>query len=413
MKYRRVAITGLGLVTPLGMHVPRFWQELCAGTSGVSTIERFDPAAFRSRIGGEVKDFEPEKILGVREARRLDRFAQFALVAGRAAVADSALDFSGEDPCRCGVSLGCSVGGMTEFEEQHDRYRTSGPGRLSPFMIPRFMPNAASGTLSIELGLQGPNTTISTACASANQAVEHALGLLRSGQVDVMLSGGAEAALTPLALGGFCAARSLSTRNDDPRRASRPFDRDRDGFVLGEGAGIVVLEAWEHAERRGATIYAELLGAGTSSDAYHIAAPHPDARGAIRAMRLALDDAGRNPADVQYVNAHGTSTDVGDVCETLAIRQVFGEHAGRLAVSSTKSMIGHLLGAAGGVELIVTALSVRDGLVHPTINLDAPDPACDLDYVPGAARPLAIDCAVSNSFGFGGHNCSLVVGRVK
>ncbi|HEX4146391.1 MAG TPA: beta-ketoacyl-ACP synthase II [Pirellulales bacterium] len=413
MNQRRVAITGAGLVTPLADSVPRFWAELCAGHSGVRTIERFDASAFRVHFGGEVKNFEPADILGVRDARRLDRFAQFALIAGRQAVADSGLDFSREDSQRCGVCLGSSVGGLTEFEQQHDRYRDSGPGRLSPFMIPRFMPNAASGALSIDFGLQGPNVTISTACASANQAIEHALRLIRLGQVDVVLTGGAEAALTPMALGGFCAARSLSTRNDDPPRASRPFDKDRDGFVLGEGAGVVVLEEMERARRRGATIYAELLGAGSSCDAYHIAAPHPEGRGAVRAMLLALEDAQLNPADVSYLNAHGTSTEAGDECETLAIKQVFGPHAHRLAISSTKSMTGHLLGAAGGVELIATALTIRDGIVHPTINYETPDPKCDLDYVPNVARPMRVDYAVSNSFGFGGHNCSLVVGAAK
>jgi 3-oxoacyl-[acyl-carrier-protein] synthase II len=413
MNQRRVAITGMGLVTPLADNVPQFWAELRAGHSGVRTIEQFDASAFRTRFGGEVKSFEPADILGVREARRLDRFAQFALVAARQAVADSGIDFSREDAYRCGVCLGSSVGGLNEYEEQHDKYRDSGPSRLSPFMIPRFMPNAASGALSIDFGLRGPNVTISTACASANQAIEYALRMLRLGQVDIMFAGGAEAALTPLALGGFCAARSLSTRNDDPARASRPFDLDRDGFVMGEGAGVVVLEEMERARRRGATIYAELLGAGTSSDAYHIAAPHPEGVGAIKAMQLALEDARLNPTDISYLNAHGTSTQAGDECETLAVKQVFGQHAHRLAISSTKSMTGHLLGAAGGVELIATALTIRDGVVHPTINYETPDPNCDLDYVPNVARQMRVDYAVSNSFGFGGHNCSLVVGAVR
>ena len=287
---RRIAITGLGTINPLAASAHQFWEAVCAGRNGISCIERFDASAFRVRFGGEVKNFEPGAVLGVREARRMDRFAQFAMVAAIQAVADSGLDLAREDAERCGVCLGSSVGGLTEFEEQHDRYRSDGPARMSPFMIPRFMPNAASGAVSIHFGLQGPNVTISTACASANQAIEHALRLLRLGQVDVMLAGGAEAALTPMALGGFCAARSLSTRNDDPAHASRPFDKDRDGFVLSEGSGVVVLEEMEHARRRGATIYAELLGAGTSSDAYHIAAPHPSGKGAAKAMRLALDD---------------------------------------------------------------------------------------------------------------------------
>jgi 3-oxoacyl-[acyl-carrier-protein] synthase II len=410
---RRVAVTGLGTVNPLADSAPRFWQAVCEGRNGISLIERFDASAFRVRFGGEVKAFDPGPALGVREARRLDRFAQFALVAAIEAAADSGLDWSSGNPERRGVALGSSVGGLTEFEEQHDRYRDDGPGRMSPFMIPRFMPNAASSAVSIHFGLQGPNVTISTACASANQAIEHALRLIRSGQVDVMLTGGAEAALTPMALGGFCAARSLSTRNDDPAHASRPFDKDRDGFVLSEGAGVVVLEEWEHARRRGANIYAELLGAGTSSDAHHIAAPRPDGQGAAKAMRLALDDARIDPSDVTYVNAHGTSTEAGDECETLAIKLAFGEHARRLAVSSTKSMIGHNCGAAGSLELIVAALTVRDGIVHPTINYQTADPGCDLDYVPNTARELRVDYAISNSFGFGGHNCSLVIGAAR
>jgi 3-oxoacyl-[acyl-carrier-protein] synthase II len=409
---RRVVITGLGAVTPLGVGVPVLWQGLLEGKSGIGNIELFDTSAFEVHFGGEVKHFAPEKLLDARTARRLDRFAQFALVAAKEAVKDSGLEIAREDPFRCGVIFGSGIGGISEFEEQHSRYRDKGPGRISPFVIPKMIANSASGNISIEFGLCGPNTTLSTACASAAHAVGDALRAIQHDEADVMVSGGSEAGITPMGLGGFISARALSTRNDDPPHASRPFDKDRDGFVLSEGAGALVLEELEHARRRGATVYAEVLGVGSTADAHHITAPHPEGSGAAMAMRMALRDARLNGEIIDYVNAHGTSTPLGDEAETKALKQVFGQHAYRLAISSTKSLIGHLLGASGGVELIATALSIKHGVIHPTINYQTPDPACDLDYVPNTARELRVRRAISNSFGFGGHNCTVAVGAV-
>jgi 3-oxoacyl-[acyl-carrier-protein] synthase II len=410
---RRVVITGLGTVNPLALDVKGYWEGLCAGRSGIGLIEQFDTSAFKVKIGGEVKGFDPESFLDPKTARRLDRFTQFAMAAAIAAVADSGLDFSREDPYRCGCILGSGIGGLNEFEEQHGRYLSGGPAKISPFVIPKMIVNAAPGHISIHFGLCGPNTAVSTACASAAHAIGDALRAIQGDYADVMITGGSEAAITPMGLGGFIAARALSQRNDDPPAASRPFDKDRDGFVLSEGAGVLVLEELEHARRRGAAIYAELLGCGSTADAHHITAPHPCGAGAARAMQAALRDARINPEDVQYVNAHGTGTELGDEAETLAIKQVFGNHARRLAVSSTKSMIGHLLGASGGVELIATVLAIRHNLVHPTINYQTPDPKCDLDYVPNTAREMRVRRAICNSFGFGGHNCCLVVGALN
>ncbi len=394
----------------LSSDVKGYWHALCAGKSGVSRIEQLDTAAFKVKFGGEVKGFNPEKVLEPKAARRLDRFAQFALVASIDAVRDSGVDFAREDPFRCGVVLGTGIGGLNEFEEQHARYVEGGPGKISPFVIPKMIPNAAAGNISIYFGLQGTNTAVSTACASAAHALGDALRAVQWGYADVMVAGGSEAAITNMGLGGFTAARALSMRNDDPAGASRPFDRDRDGFVLSEGAGVVVLEDLEHAKKRGATVYAELLGCGSTADAHHITAPHPSGLGAAHAMRLALRDARVNPDEVQYINAHGTSTELGDKAETAAIKEVFAGHARKLAVSSTKSMLGHLLGASGGVELIACVLSIRHSVIHPTINYQTPDPDCDLDYVPNQARETRVRRALSNSFGFGGHNCCLVVG---
>jgi 3-oxoacyl-[acyl-carrier-protein] synthase II len=413
MTRRRVVITGLGTVNPLGWDVKGYWKALCAGKSGIGPIEQLDTSAFKVKFGGEVKNWTPDEFLDSKTTRRLDRFAQFALVASLAAVKDSGLDFSKEDAYRCGVILGSGIGGLNEFEEQHSRYREGGPGRISPFVIPKMIPNAAPGNISIHFGLCGPNTAVSTACASAANSISDALRAIQGDYADVMLTGGSEAAITPMGLGGFISARALSQRNDRPQEASRPFDKDRDGFVLSEGAGIIVLEELEHASKRGANIYAELLGCGNTADAHHITAPHPCGTGAAQAMRLALRDARLNPQDVQYVNAHGTSTELGDAAETTAIKDVFGEHARKLAISSTKSMIGHLLGASGGAELIATALSIQSGVLHPTINYHTPDPACDLDYVPNHARETRVRYAISNSFGFGGHNCCLVVGALR
>jgi 3-oxoacyl-[acyl-carrier-protein] synthase II len=409
---RRVVITGLGSVSPLGVGVPVLWQGLCAGRNGIGKIELFDTSAFKVHFAGEVKNFAPEKLIDSKTARRLDRFAQFALVAAREAVKDSGLDLTREDRFRAGVIFGSGIGGISEFEEQHSRFREGGPSRISPFVIPKMIANAASGNISIEFGLAGPNTTVSTACASAAHAIGDALRAIQHDQADLMVSGGSEAGITVMGLGGFVSARALSSRNEDPAHASRPFDKDRDGFVLSEGAGVLVLEELEHARKRGATIYAEVLGVGSTADAYHITAPHPEGTGASMAMRMALRDAKLNPDDIQYINAHGTSTPLGDEAETRAIKQVFGPHAYRLAVSSSKSMIGHLLGASGGVELIATALSIKHGVIHPTINYEYPDPACDLDYVPNRARETRIRRALSNSFGFGGHNCTLVIGAL-
>jgi 3-oxoacyl-[acyl-carrier-protein] synthase II len=412
MSRRRVVITGLGTVNPLGQDVKTFWQGVCAGRSGVGPIKLIDTTPFKVKFGGEVKDFDPGNFLDRKTARHLDRFAQFALVAAIQAVKDSGINFAKEDPYRCGTMIGSGIGGLNEWEEQHARFLEGGPSKVSPFVIPKMIANAAPGNVSIHFGLCGPNTAVSTACASAAHALGDALRAIQWDYADVMVSGGSEAAITFMGLGGFISARALSLRNDEPQAASRPFDKERDGFVLAEGAGILVLEELDHARKRGAPVYAELLGCGSTADAHHITAPHPCGAGAARAMREALRDARLSPQDVQYINAHGTSTPLGDEAETKAIKDVFGEHARRLAVNSTKSMIGHTLGASGGIELIATVLSLKYGVLHPTINYRTPDPACDLDYVPNTAREQRVGRALSNSFGFGGHNCSLVVGAV-
>ncbi|HEV3079670.1 MAG TPA: beta-ketoacyl-ACP synthase II [Gemmataceae bacterium] len=409
---RRVVITGMGTVNPLSTDVKEFWQALCAGRNGISLIEQLDTAPFKVHFGGEVKNFDPKTVLDAKVARHLDRFSQFALVAAISAVKDSGLDIGKEDPYRAGTIVGSGIGGLNEFEEQHSRFIAGGPGKISPFVIPKMIPNAAPGNISIHFGLCGPNTAVSTACASAANAIADALRAIQWNYADVMITGGSESVITNMGLGGFISARALSLRNEDFQHASRPFDKDRDGFVLSEGAGILVLEELEHARRRGAPIYAELLGCGSTADAHHITAPHPEGAGAARAMQMALKDARLNLQDIQYINAHGTSTPLGDEAETKAIRQVFGEHARRLAVSSTKSMLGHTLGASGGIELIACALSIVHGVIHPTINYQTPDPACDLDYVPNTARRTRVVRALSNSFGFGGHNCCLAIGAL-
>ena len=410
---RRVVITGLGVVCPLGIDVRSYWDSLLAGRSGIAPIELIPTAAFKVKIGGEVKHWKPEQFMDARAAHRLDRYAQFALVAAMAAVKDSGLDISREDPARGGTIVGSGIGGLTEYETQHEKYlQGGGPRGISPFVIPKMMPNSAAANISIQYGLCGPSRAVSTACASAADALADAMRCIQRDETDIMVAGGSEAAIVHMGLGGFISARALSHRNDDPPRASRPFDKDRDGFVLSEGSGILVLEEYEHARKRDARVYAELLGAGATADAYHITAPHPEGQGAIRSMQQALKDAHVNPADIQYVNAHGTSTEMGDAVETKAIKAVFGEHARRLAISSTKSMIGHLLGASGGVEAVATALTIRTGVMHPTINLQTPDPACYLDYIPNAAREGRVRRAISNSFGFGGHNTCLVLGAL-
>jgi 3-oxoacyl-[acyl-carrier-protein] synthase II len=409
---RRVVITGMGTVNSLSSHVLSYWQGLCAGKSGVAPIEQFDTAAFKTHFGGEVKNWNPDAFMDSKSARRLDRFAQFAMVSAIHAVKDCGIDLSRNDPYRCGVIFASGIGGLNEFEEQHSRYLEGGPHKISPFVIPKMIANSAAGSISIHFGVKGPNTAISTACASAAHALGDALNTIRWDYADMMITGGSEAGITPMGLGGFTRAGALSERNDNPPGASRPFDKDRDGFVLSEGAGALILEEYEHAKKRGATIYAELLGVGNTADAYHITAPHPEGDGAAMAMKLALRDARINPDEVQYVNAHGTSTQLGDLAETKAIKTVFGSHAKKLAISSTKSMIGHLLGASGAVEMIATVLSIQRSVIHPTINYQTPDPDCDLDYVPNTAREMRVRRAISNSFGFGGHNCCLVAGAV-
>lgn len=410
---RRVVITGMGTVTPLGLSVGTTWEGLCAGRSGIGTIEQFDVSAFPVRFAGEVKGFDPASLPDPRAAKRMDRISQFAVHAAVEAIRDSGLELSAGDPYRRGVILGCSIGGLNEFEDGHSSYLKGGPRRMSPFIIPKMMPNAAPACVAIQFGLMGPSGAVASACASAADAVHDAFRAIQRGEADVMLSGGSDATITPLGLGGFVAARALSTRNDDPQAASRPFDRDRDGFVLSEGAGLVVLEELEHARERGARIYAELLGCGRTNDAYGIAAPHPEGRGAVRAIQAALHDAGLNPDAIDYINAHATSTVLGDQVETHAIKEVFGDRAYRVAVSSTKGMTGHLCGASGAIELIASALAIVHGVVPPTINYETPDPTCDLDYVPNVARETRVRHALSTSFGFGGHNSCLAVGAVS
>jgi 3-oxoacyl-[acyl-carrier-protein] synthase II len=408
---RRVVITGMGVVTALGDTLDRFWSALCAGRSGIGKLTLFDTTEFKVHFGGQVHDWDAVARFGVKEARHLDRFAQFAMAASASAIADAALDFETLPPHACGVIIGSGIGGLNEFETQHAAMMTKGPSRISPFTIPKLMVNAASGQVSIRWGLRGPNSAVATACASAANAIGDAFKIIQEGHADVMITGGSEAAITHMGLGGFASMRALSTRNDDPEHASRPFDRDRDGFVLAEGAGILVLEEESQARKRGARIYAEVLGYGMSADGTHITAPDEQGRGAARAMQLCLEDA-RLPLDaVDYINAHGTSTPLGDLAETLAMKTVFGPHARRLQISSTKSQLGHLLGASGGVELVISALAIDRGILPPTTNLECPGEGCDLDYIPNVAREARVDHVMSNSFGFGGHNASLLIGR--
>ena len=409
---RRVAVTGLGVVTSLGRSIEVFWDRLLRGDSGVGPIGLFDVSGYRVQFAGEVP-WKPEEtgIANPKELRRLDRFAQFAMASAADAVADAGIDFAREDPYRCGVVIGSGIGGLAEFESQHERLLTKGIDKVSPFTIPKLMVNCASGHVSAMYGIKGPNFAVATACASAANSIGAALRAIQYGDADVMVTGVSEAALTPMGLAGFQNMRALSFRTEAPREASRPFDRDRDGFVLAEGAGVLVLEELERARRRGARVYGELMGYGASGDAGHITQPDEEGRGAARAMEMALADARIPPESVQYVNAHGTSTPLGDKAETLAVKRVFGPHAARLAISSTKSQLGHTLGASGGIELVVCGLTITRGVIAPTINLDNPDPDCDLDYTPKVAREARISVAMSNSFGFGGHNASLIIGR--
>jgi 3-oxoacyl-[acyl-carrier-protein] synthase II len=414
MNRRRVVITGLGCVTALAESAEELFAALCEGKSGISNIESFDVSTYPVRFGGEVKNFDATKYIDQRESKRMDRFSQFAVAAAIQAVDDSGLDFSKEDAFRVGVIVGTGIGGIREIEEQHIKLLGKGVRQVSPFTVPKLMANAACGNIAIRYGLRGPNFCVVSACASSNHAIGEAFCNIVSGRSDVVITGGTEAALTPVGLASFCAARSLSTRNDDPARASRPFDRDRDGFVLSEGAGILVLEEESHAKKRGANIYAELLGYGATDDGYHITAPPPNGEGAAMAMKLALIDAGVEKEKIDYINAHGTGTELNDISESIAIKSVFGDHAYKLAVSSTKSCLGHLLGATGAVELIVCVKAINESTIPPTINLDNPDERCDLkmDYVPLEAREAKVNYALSNSLGFGGHNACLVVGKV-
>jgi len=410
---RRVVVTGLGVVTSLGCQVAEFWSRICQGESGIRPISLFDVSAYRVRFGGEVPNFSIDGHLPPKENKRLDRFTQFALVGAIEAVNDSGIDFTREDVFRCGVIVGSGIGGLNEFESQHTRLMEKGPDKVSAFTIPKLILNAGSGHTSIQWGLRGPCTAVATACASATNAMGDALRTIRSGDADVVITGGSEAAMTPMGLAGFAAMRALSERNDDPQRASRPFDRDRDGFVLSEGAGMVIFEELEHAKARGAKIYGEVMGYGITADGGHITQPDENGVGAARAMSNALKDGKLNPSDIGYINAHGTSTPLGDAAETVAIKSVFGEHARKVSISSTKSQLGHLLGASGGVEIIAALLALRDNVIPPTINLENPDPRCDLDYTPNVARERRVDYAMSNSFGFGGHNGSIIVGRYR
>ena len=409
----RVVITGMAAITPVGTGIDEFWKSLLAGKSGIDSITRFDASAYPSRIAGEVKDFEPALFMDKKETKRMDRFTQFAVAAAKMAFEDAGLNDDNIDKERVGVVLGTGIGGIETMEESARVLREKGPGRVSPFFVPMMIGNMAAGQVAIALSVTGPNITIVTACASSTNAIGDASKIIERGAADVVIAGGTEASITPLALAGFCAMKALSSRNDEPQRASRPFESERDGFVMGEGAGIVILESLEHAQKRNARIYAEILGYGASADAHHITAPAPGGTGAAKALKTALDDAGIKPEAVDYINAHGTSTELNDKYETLAIKQVFGNHAAKLAISSTKSMTGHLLGAAGGIELIATALSVYNDAVHPTINYENPDPECDLDYVPNVARKMKVNYAMSSSFGFGGQNATVLIGKYK
>lgn len=405
----RVVITGLGVISPLGNDIDTFWNHLIQGKSGVGTITQFDTSDFAVKIAAEVKDFNPLDFINKKDARRMDRFVQFAVAASKMALEHAGLDMDKVDKERVGTYIGSGIGGLATLEEQHKVLLKRGPRRISPFFVPMMIANMASGIVSIQTGAKGPNSSAISACATGTHCVGDAFKILQRGDADVMIAGGTEATILPMAVAGFSAMGALSTNNDAPEKASRPFDKDRDGFVMGEGAGVLILETLEHAQKRGADIIAEIAGYGMTADAYHLTSPAPEGEGAKRSMELALKDAGLEPEDVDYINAHGTSTDYNDKFETMAIKGAFGEHAKRLAISSTKSMTGHLLGAAGGIETIATALSIKESIVPPTINLENPDPECDLDYVPNEARKMRVRAAMSNSLGFGGHNATIAL----
>jgi len=409
---RRVVITGLGVVSPAGSGKAAFWERITAGVGGIGRLDRFDPEGYASQIAGQVRDFDADAYVSSKEQRRMDLFGVFAVAAAKMAVADAGIDWTRTDTERCGVAVTSGIGGIGTMAGEQMLLAEKGPRRISPFAVPQMIINMPAGLIAIEYGLKGPNFATVTACAAALHAIGLAFRSIRHGEADVMLAGGAEAPLTPIGLASFGAMRALSTRNDDPEHACRPFDRERDGFIMGEGAGVVVLEEYGHAARRGATVYAELAGFGMTCDAHHMTAPREDGAGAMRAMQAAMRDAGLAPGDIDYINAHGTSTPLNDASETLAIKRAFGDAARRVMVSSSKSMTGHLLGAAGGVESVVCALAIRDGVVPPTINYTTPDPACDLDYVPNTARAHPVRACLNNSFGFGGHNACLAFKRV-
>ena len=410
MAERRVVITGMGVVTPIGNDLDTFWTNLKNGKSGIGTIDAFDTAGYDCKIGGQVRNFDPKPFFkNPKDVRRTDRFTHLAMAAAKMAVADSGIDIDNlKERDRFGVLVSTGIGGLKTLQDQLQVLLTKGPGRNSPFTIPMLISNMAGGVISMEFGLQGPNLCIVTACATSNNAIGESWRIIKFGDADIFLAGGAEASIVEIGVAGFSAMKALSKRNDEPERASRPFDRDRDGFVMSEGAGIVVVEELEHARARGAKIYCEITGYGVSADAYHMTAPPPDGEGAARAMKLALDHARISPEQVDYINAHATSTDIGDLCETRAIKQIFGEVAYNVSISATKSMTGHLLGGAGGIEMAACALAIRDSIIPPTINLENPDEECDLNYTPNVAREKKVRIAVNNSFGFGGHNATLV-----
>jgi 3-oxoacyl-[acyl-carrier-protein] synthase II len=409
---RRVVVTGLGILSPLGVGLEANWEALTSGRSGIGPISRFDASAFTSQVAGEVRGFEPERYMAPKLVKRTDIFVQYALAAAKMAVENSGLTIDEGNAHRVGVLLGCGLGGLSTIERYHVEYLNGGPRRITPFFIPMLISNMAPGHISIEVGAKGPNSLVATACAAGSHAIGDSYELIKYGRADAMISGGVESVITPLAVGGFCSMKALSTHsNAEPARASRPFERDRDGFVIAEGSGILILEELEHARKRGARIWAEVIGYGLNGDAYHMTAPAPEGAGAAACMALALEDAGIAPSEIDYINAHGTSTELNDLYETQAIKRVFGEHARKVMISSTKSMTGHLLGGAGGVEGVFTSLALTRGVVPPTINLDNPDPQCDLDYVPNQAREKKITVAMSNSFGFGGTNACLVFRR--
>lgn len=413
MEKRRVVVTGVGLITPLGIGVEESWSGLIEGRSGIRRITHFDSSAFATQIAGEVEGFKPEEYIETKEVKKMDRFIHFAIAASDMAMKDSGLKITEGNAEKVGVIIGSGIGGLPAIEHYHSILLEKGPRRITPFFIPMLIINLAAGNVSIKFGARGPNSAVATACATGSHAIGDAFKIIQRGDADAMIAGGSESVITPLGIGGFNAMKALSTRNNEPEKASRPFDRDRDGFVMGEGAGIMILESLDHALSRGTKIYAELVGYGMTADAYHITSPAPEGEGAARCMAMGLKDGGIDPLDVDYINAHGTATKYGDEIESSAIKTVLKEHAYNVAISSTKSMTGHLLGAAGGVEAVISVLCMRDNIVPPTINLDNPDPQCDLDYVPHKARKMDVNCAMSNSFGFGGTNACLIFKRFK